>query len=343
MANLKAPQGCIFFLVIFVIIVAALATRGEAANISTIQWVIAYVEVDGNTSLPDPGPLNEFLSRNTSLVNPLFPKNPPLQLQKCNAILYKTPFDFYTVQHPGGCSRPPRRVKEPERHSLVLTWERVCQITNAAYFGTLVLCLIGRKLCKYSKYLQYADRPARWLGQMLNLSDNSRPTSDVVFICCLMVFFFLMTGLFPGVFLYAFIFGEEHLSPLQLPDPGSMDHVLASIRHNVTLYRCTVGGTFQAYVGFAESCEQLQGCIYPGLVTPSRTKPAHGPGITFLMAAASVTTLAWWIVTVLLVIYYCCFCWPDYVKKGCDWVRDVFKRRRVFNLEMQAPAGSGAV
>lgn len=331
-------------MVSIVLIVAALAKRGEAANI-TLQVVIAYVEVEGNTSLPDPAPLNAFFRDNTSLVNSLFPSHPPLQLQKCNASLYQTPFDFYTIKHPWECSKPPGRISDPDQDRLVHIWERVCLISNTVILGAIVLCLIGLQLSKYSEYWQNADRPARWLREVLDLCHLYRPEREMVFVIPWIITT-PIAGIFLGVPLYLDVLGVKHLIPVHLPDPGSLNHVLASNGSSITLYPCTVRDIFQAYVGFAESCDQLQGWFYPDLQTPeTNLKAARGPGITFLMTVASIFTFASWIFFVLLVLYCFFFCWPEYVRETvpewCNKVKKLFERRRVFNIEMQAPAGSG--
>lgn len=99
--------------------------QSESADF-TIEVLVMHVE--GNTTLPDPDPLNAFLAQNDSLFNPLFHSDPPLQLQICNSSIYKQPFNLYTIEHPGGCAKAPGMAKDAKQRKLLQAYERLCWI-----------------------------------------------------------------------------------------------------------------------------------------------------------------------------------------------------------------------
>lgn len=343
MANLKAPPGCVL-LVTLVVIAAALGNRCEAANI-TLQVVISYVEVDGNTSLPDPSPLNAFLRDNTSLVNPLFQNHSALQLQKCNASLYQTPFDFYTIQHPDGCSVAPGLVRSPEQDKTVHDYETLCCIWNAALFVLLLLCLIGRRLSKPLK--EHMNRACCWLGKLFISVVAVQQGQEVEFSCCEVFFGFLWGMVSPaiaftlGIALYPDKFGRTHLELVKLPNPESFNQVLAFSGQNVTsLYLCTIRNAFQVYLGFAESCDQVKSFLYPHVSEPASFPLAHGNGITVLLTIASVILWVSGTFIAFGLLYCCCFCPRTVVQalsEGCQKFVTHFKERKAYSVELQAP------
>lgn len=314
------------------IFASALLQGSDAFNItSEFVQVIYHVQVDGSTSLPDPGPLNAFLQGNESLFNPLFPDHPPVQLQICNASVYQTPVNFYSIQHPGGCGIAPGWGKkpDPDHDKLVHTYEILCLVWNTGLFGLVILFLIGRRISDQFKNL--TKSMGEWLGLRSELDDPEFEHDE----CSASVVISLLGAIWPGSILYILVFGSIRMSLVSLPDPTSFRHVLASSGQNVTLYLCTIRDLFQVYIGFADSCQQLQELLYPEALPPAHFNNARGAGMFVLMLTASM--LMWGsgvFIAMKLVKFFFCACGP------CRGIEALIEKRhqqsKVYgDLEMQ--------
>lgn len=320
----------ILALFVAMVFTATPAQLTDAANF-TVEVVV--VHVDGSTSLPDPGPINRFLKVNTSFVNPLFPSHPPLQLQVCNSSLYRTAFNFYTAEHPGGCGKAPDMVRNANQDRIVRTFEKVCWIWNGVFFGLIILCLICWHL--NSSFKDSLTKSRIWLEEALFGFDScSKRAFGLAWMVVSNV-----GGVFLGVYLYCQNFGQLHLDPLKLPEPKILNQVLASSGQNVTLYLCTIRGAFQVYIGFAQSCDQhqVQDAFYPEVSAPTFPVMARGTGVGILTGIASMIMFMSALFFTGGLLHCCFFCWPNVLAKGCRWLK---KRGKVYNVEMQAPPGS---
>lgn len=321
---------------------SAVVQQSEAADF-TVEVTVVHMHVKGTASLPDPSPLNAFLRQNTSLFNPLFPApHPPLQLQKCSSTIYQTnAFDFYSLQHPGGCGSAPGFAKDPDQERMVHKYDKIVGMWAGVLLGLAVL--LG---CVWLVIPNLAARVCSCLGKML--VPPAVPSSPVyndnwfigflVLVCITMVG--LMASFFLGIFMYLGVIGIRRMKPAELPDPVSLNHFLSTSNQTATLYLCNIRNLFEVYVGFADSCGQLQDSIYPGqtpyIHTATLPPAAHGSGISFLMILASMVTYASWVVILTGTLYCCCCCGPIFKSVR----RELRERKQVRSVELQAPSGS---
>ncbi|GAQ87578.1 hypothetical protein KFL_003620100 [Klebsormidium nitens] len=276
-------------------ILLAFVQQSEAANF-TVEVTLVHMKVNGTTSLPDPGPLNDFLRQNESLFNQLFPDpQPPLQLQKCNATIYQiNAFEFYTLQHPRGCESAPGLAKDPAQERMVRKYDKIVGIWAVAVLALVIL--LG---CVWLVSPKFAAGVCQCLGKMLVPPRYGNPQYNEIWVLGF-CFLFLCTTLLgwfasfiTGIVVYGAFIGVKHLDPAKLPDPASLNQFFLNRNQTATLYQCTIRDMFEVYVGFADSCNQLQSCIYPGVARKDGPPPfAHGGGVTFVMMMASVITYA---------------------------------------------------
>lgn len=297
------------------------------------------VRVAGSTSLPDPEPVNAFLAQNASVLNPLLPSHPPLQLQKCNASLYQTSaFDYYVIQHTrGGCEHAPGMARDSKAEEETKNYERnVC--TSLVLLGALLVlwligyCVLGESFRSFSQKVgrRLAEVPAKFIHR----SDGELDRNDL----CLMASF--CVAFIGGVMVYLLKYGQKVFLMVPLPDPAPLNDVFASSGLNVTLYLCTVRGLFQVYLGFADSCSQVEHFIFPEALPPAPFHSAHEGRLTALIALAVVISFfAWTFIATGVVSWVCtsaCGCILSGIKKLVGLDAD----KRVYSVELQAPAGS---
>lgn len=142
-------------LVGWIIFLATLFASVHKSHTITIGVVYSIVHIDGNTSLPDPGPLNAFLRSTMNDSNHLM--EPVVQLQVCKSSIYTIPYDFYVIQHPGGCERPPLRLVRKSRSELskrdrlIDELKLVCEVWALTVLGLLLFALLVRGLANCFK------------------------------------------------------------------------------------------------------------------------------------------------------------------------------------------------
>lgn len=332
---------CVFFWAASIVLVLlAFVHQSEAANF-TVEVTVVHMVVDGTTSLPDPGPLNAFLGQNKSLFNPLLPApHPPLQLQRCNSTIYQiNAFDFYTLQHPGGCGSAPGLVNDPKQERLMNKYDEIVLIWAIVVLGLLDIFLIWPLVSK-----QTAKGTFDFLGKALfpPRRPAGNPHFDQTWLDgCLVFEVITWLGCAASIILafaiYTTYIDVKYLVPAELPDTVSLNHFLSTSNQTATLYRCTIRDVFQVYVGFADSCDQLESCIYPGVVRKRGPPPsAHGAGMSFLMIVASITTYASCVLILMGTLYCCCCC--GHISKSVR--KELRERKQVQSVEMQDANGS---
>lgn len=316
-------------------VAAALIQGAESLNFTYLtqvwQTIVVHREVEGTASLPDPDVINAYLQAETDLVNPLLHGKHPLQLQKCNSSMFNVAFDFYTVQHPGGCASAPGWARDPKDEKRIAIYEKACWITDIAVVALFVLRVL---LSMYSSAFREGVQKLRgFLSELLNFRDPRKSCIERHFLFLWWIWPFW--GLL-GLVMYGIFFAGRSSHFVQLPDPSDFNRVLTSQGYNVSLSLCTVKDAsifpdpnFQVYVGFADSCDLVDGSVYPGNVSPGGYHGVHDTGMTLLMLAASFLAFSGWAFFGFGVLYACLFMAPGLVVK-----------RKVHNVEMQAPAGS---
>lgn len=339
MAAFKNCQDHVFFLAVEILVILLAFVRRRESGSVTVEVILLHLEVNGTTSLPDPGPPNAFLRNNQSLFNPLFPApHPPLQLQRCNSTIYQiNAFDFYTLQHLEGCGTAPGLVKDLNRARMTRKYDNMVKIWAVIVLALVTLLILVGILCP-----SFAAGVCGCLGKTIippRIPGHAHRTWVIGFLLFMFITLLGCSASFIlGIALYGARIGVKVLVPAKLPDPATLNPFLSTSNQNATLYRCTIRDMFQVYVGFADSCDQLQSCIYPGVVRRDGGPPrlAHGAGVTFVMMMVSVLTYASSVMIVAGTLYCCCCCWPISRSVG-----KAFREcKQVRSVELQAPNGS---
>ncbi|GAQ87579.1 hypothetical protein KFL_003620105 [Klebsormidium nitens] len=296
-----------------VLIAAALFVQGgESLTVETTY----RVHVNGSTSLPDPSPLNAFLLSHSTSLNPLLPDHPPVQLQLCNSRVYSQPFDFYTLQHPGGCASAPGWITSKSVGARVL--EAIWLAWGAVLVAGLVLTWVIP-----SRMSALKGWAVRCCYSLVPASpERIKIPADIIAASpCLRV-----TAVFPLFILIALLnfsyAAMDKLLPAPLPDPASLNAFLHSSGQNITLSLCTIRRDFQVYIGFSDSCNQLSASLYPDLSTTcdettidTRVQDtfSHGLAVAILTFFAGFFTCLSWLVIAIgalayfaAVVYFCC-------------------------------------
>lgn len=291
-----------------------------AATIWESEMVPVYksIEVNGNLSLPDPESLNAYLRENTGLLNPLLANHPPLQLQKCSFKYYNNTIDFYTFLHPANCSTAPGWALDSRQARRVYTYKKLLWTWNVAFAGLLILCYIALRLSGR----RFEEVAAGWFPNL-----NSPQTSLLEALYGTLWFLLSAISWIPSIPVYATYFVSQKRYLPQLPDPS----LLIGPADNLQL--CTVRDVFQVYLGFADSCHRVQWWIYSEAWAPETEPLVQSFGLTFFIVFANMLTWVTWTFLAGGVLYWCFFEGPRLIKK-------LYQRRRVCNVEMQAPAGS---
>lgn len=301
------------------VLIAALIQGSESYAGAIPDFVQVSMQVDGSTSLPDPAPLNAFLQSNTTLTNPLIPSQPPLELQICNASILNQPaFNFYTIQHPGGCGSAPGLASNPKQEKVVSLYETIILLWYCTLLAFICFCAAG---CYVSERVRLSV-DCVWQGYRQLEAATWRTTyrrerrSSLYGIARWMfspgfhgvpIYFALS---FLGVGLYLDRYGVKHLEVVALPDPSDLNNVLRSNGQNVTLSLCSVDRGFQVYVGFSNGCNQLGRILYTDVWYPATNlKAAHGPLVMVLMCVTSAVAFSSWFFLAGGVLYGCCSYW----------------------------------
>jgi hypothetical protein len=319
-----------------ILIAAALSVQeGESLTVETTY----RVHVDGSTNLPDPSNLNAFLLNHSTLLNPLLPDHPPVQLQLCTSRVYSQPFDFYTLQHPRGCASAPGWITSKSVDARVLEAMWLAWFT-VLLTGLVLNCVMPSRMSALKGWAIrccYSLVPASPEGIQIPANITA------AFPCLIAIAAFVL--FLPVVALNFFYAAMDKLLPAPLPDPASLNAFLQSSGQNITLSLCTIRREFQVYIGFSDSCNQLSASLYPELsatcketTTDTGVPVAFSHGVAlgiFTLFAGFYSCLSWLVIAVgalayfAMVVYFRC----------CGR-----RRAKVHDVEMQdAGSSSGLV
>eukprot|EP00243_Klebsormidium_subtile_P010474 TRINITY_DN55_c0_g2_i1.p1 TRINITY_DN55_c0_g2~~TRINITY_DN55_c0_g2_i1.p1 ORF type:complete len:342 (-),score=-1.80 TRINITY_DN55_c0_g2_i1:521-1546(-) len=328
----------------FTIVLIAAVCVQEGESQLTLEIT---VHVDGSTSLPDPSSLNAFLRNQSGLPNPLLPDHPPVQLQLCTSSVYSQPFDFYTLQHPGGCASAPGLLRSKPRAASAL--EAIWLAWAAVLLAGRVLIGVIRSRMSATDRADCASRCCSRLVPVRAERLHMQTAKEVAMCISQSSACITFVAIIPALFLCSSYVAIDNLLPAPLPDPASLNVFLHSSGENVTLSLCTIRKAFQVYIGFSDSCNQVSNSLYPELeVSPARVETAgstyisdlhdfsHGVPVAILTFFAGwITCLSWANIAVgslayfAGIVYFCC-CGRS-------------TRAKVHDVEMQDAASSSGL
>lgn len=327
-ALLKLLSSARCFQIAFILLLAVTTLPKEEAMKLQVN-----LQVNGSTSLPDPATVNAFLQSNSSLANPLLPNKAPVQLQLCNASTIANAFQYYTLQHPGGCEKAPELVKKSNK--AVKTLELVWLVWAPLAFALYLFALIG--ICCKSPWGLWAINALVGFPKQLEAHFGGHAPRDLLkyYTLTLLVLIAGLAYFSPLWFLAPPpSLGQTPLHSAALPDPASLNPFLYSSGQNVTLHLCTVRDAFQIYVGFSDSCNQTGDFLYPGVSLTKDNNHAlrHGEWMSALLFVAAWISFSSWACILAGLICH---------SAGILY-RICFYRHKVYSIEMQVPAGPAA-
>lgn len=184
------------------------------------------------------------------------------------------------------------------------TYEKVCLTWDAPLLGLVLFYIIGCQLSHLFK--RCASRALERLATFLiDWSRISAGRGEAWLTLS------LLAGVIGGMLLYPEFFGATKWDLVQLPDTAKLNQLLTLAGENVTLFPCTVKSAFQVYVGFADSCPQLQDCFQPEFFSHNRSRLAHESVLfTVLMMLASMVFFGSGTFLAIGVLYGVCIDWP---------------------------------
>jgi hypothetical protein len=306
-------------LVGWIIFLATLSASVHKNHSITIEPVYTIARIDGNTSLPDPGPINAFLRSTSNDSNPLM--EPLMQLQVCKSSIFSIPFDFYVIQHPRGCESPPLRMVRKSRSELskrdrlIDELKLVCEVWALTVLGLFFFALLVGGFVNYFKCCSQ--------GWTYFSGSRDRRWGMAVFVAT------ASSASLYGAILPACVYVGEGLKKMKLwrpahtlPDPVMLSQILSSSSLNVTLHLCEIKEMYEVYLGFADSCDQVASSLYPQ-ADISMPKPL-GPAMLLLQGFAAFITFGSWIFLLAVAVYGSFRCGPRCYGK----LKDKFGHRR---------------
>lgn len=260
-----------------------------------------HIDVNGSLSLPDPGPINAFLWNLSGPLDEVSP--PPVQLQLCKlSNLYASSLDFYTMQHPEGCESAPKGVKS-KQWKTVRAFQAVCLIWTLALYVVVVLFAFVLICCRKSleEWVNKLERKERFPKLLETFSTGERSFARTLHDIYVVVWYGLPLPL--SLFVTLLYINKHNFAEAppfwQLPEAETINQFLRINGDHTTLYLCTIRKLFQVYIGFADSCNQVQDWFYPE-VQPKPTAFVQNA----IMFVASVITFSMWTFLAMAAVYF---------------------------------------